>query len=527
MASMNAWNRRFFARTAVLLAALGHGSTLFAADSIPTLKTAVGSIPDLEVSDRSATSKSVDALYPALEAVSVGWMTPEVDRLDWRKPEIPRDFAAGSPETVAAKELPSPRTELGAITGAPKAASVVKVTSTERVALSAQSNLPGELKPDVFDLPDIDQITPVNWEASLDSLATSKVTAANIDFQAEFCPSVQWSQATQSRSPRIGECTDVLIPGQLKEDALRKIANVARPSASQTPASDATSSGNQITGAPTMLTKVAVAPTREVQNHISQEDLNELRQLSPQDPANTQAAGDTYLGDLQSLLLGQPNWLFSNDGLLDLAPEEGTPSETSYLDELNQLLDEKGLAQGSNRYSKTAVRRQEANPAPMVIPSRSSDTTYSDIAPAPDCPPSSGAGISALFQPLASIHVTGLSTDPPRVPASSENAAVVLQRPVNEACGYLENTSPVRYFTATRFGAARPSRNTHILCHNPLYYEDENLERCGQSHGCLTTATSAIHFGTQIAFTPYKLISECPASCEESLPDCPTCHEFD
>lgn len=515
---MNAWNRRFFARTAVLLAALGHGSTLLAADSLPELQTLVGCIPDVEVADRHATSKSVDAIYPTLEAVSVGWMTPEVDRLDWRKPEIAGDFAFGSLESIAAKESPSPETES-------KVAATVP--ATQRVASSVQSHLPGELKPDVASLPEIDQITPVNWEASLDSDATSKITAANIDFQAEFCPSVQWSQAAQSRSPRIGECTEVLMPGQLKEDALRKIANVARPSVSETHASNTTAAARQITGATATPTKIAAAPNRDSQTRISQEDLDELRQLSPQPSANTLAARDTYLGDLQSLLLGQSNWLFSKEGLLDLAPEEGTSSATSYLDELNQLLVENELLPRSSRYSKTAVRRQEDSLPPMVIPPRSSDTTYSEIAPAPDCPPSSGAGISALFQPLGAIQVTGLSTDPPRVSASSENAAVVLQRPANEACGYLENSTPVHYFTPTRFGAARPSRNTHVLCHNPLYYEDENLERCGQSHGCLTTAVSAIHFGTHIAFTPYKLISECPASCEESLPDCPTCHEFD
>jgi hypothetical protein len=527
MASMNAWNRRFFARTAVLLAALGHGPTLLAADSLPGLQTSVGSIPDVEVVDRYATLKSVDAIYPALEAVAVGWMTPEVDRLDWRKPENPSDFASGESETLAAKELPSPKSEQSSSIPNLKADAPATSTATEQVALSGQSFLPGESKPDVASLPEIDQITPVNWAASLDSAASSKVTAASIDFQAEFCPSVQWSQTTRSRGPRIGECTEVLIPGQLKEDALSKIANASRPSTEKNIASSETAAGKQITDTKATLTKVAVTPTREIQNRISQEDLNELRQLSPQQPANTQAASDTYLGDLQTLLLGQSNWLFSKEGLLDLAPEEGTPSETSYLDELNQLLVENDLVPRSSRYSKTAVRRQEASLPPMVIPPRSSDTTYADIAPAPDCPPSSGAGISALFQPLASIQVTGLSTDPPRVPANAENAAVVLQRPVNEACGYLENASPVHYFTATRFGAARPSRNTHVLCHNPLYYEDENLERCGQSNGCLTTAVSAIHFGTHIAFTPYKLISECPTSCEQSLPDCPTCHEFD
>jgi hypothetical protein len=64
------------------------------------------------------------------------------------------------------------------------------------------------------------------------------------------------------------------------------------------------------------------------------------------------------------------------------------------------------------------------------------------------------------------------------------------------------------------------------LWHNPLYFEDPNLERCGQTKACLTTLSSAVHFTTMLALTPYLTTVDHPRDCVQALPDCPTCHSF-
>lgn len=75
-------------------------------------------------------------------------------------------------------------------------------------------------------------------------------------------------------------------------------------------------------------------------------------------------------------------------------------------------------------------------------------------------------------------------------------------------------------------GLSRPSRNNYRICHNPLYFEDPNLERCGHGNGCLTDAVSAIHFAGRIPATPYMMAVRPPSLRLQAKPDCPTGHTF-
>lgn len=56
------------------------------------------------------------------------------------------------------------------------------------------------------------------------------------------------------------------------------------------------------------------------------------------------------------------------------------------------------------------------------------------------------------------------------------------------------------------------------LCHNPLYFEDVNLERYGHTHGpVLEPIVQTAHFFGNIAVLPYKMGVHCPTECQYAL----------
>jgi hypothetical protein len=196
------------------------------------------------------------------------------------------------------------------------------------------------------------------------------------------------------------------------------------------------------------------------------------------------------------------------------------------MDDLNALVkDRKIPAQGSD-YRNTVAPQQTpaANAADSLPPTpKKVSKPYTSIAPDPSCIVSDGSGVSTI----SSIRLNGLSTSPPSLPRDEVELAVELPRPENRACQYLDAYSPSYYATPQRYGAHHPNRDTYAFWHRPLYFQDANLENCGQTSGCLTSAASSVHFAALIAFSPYLMATECPADCVRSLPDCPTCHRFD
>jgi hypothetical protein len=72
----------------------------------------------------------------------------------------------------------------------------------------------------------------------------------------------------------------------------------------------------------------------------------------------------------------------------------------------------------------------------------------------------------------------------------------------------------------------QPSRYTTSFCHRPLYFEELNLERCGNTYGCATNAVSGFHFLTNTAMLPYRLATQRPDCTEPTRGDCQTCQEY-
>lgn len=64
------------------------------------------------------------------------------------------------------------------------------------------------------------------------------------------------------------------------------------------------------------------------------------------------------------------------------------------------------------------------------------------------------------------------------------------------------------------------------VTYNPLYFEDPNLERCGNACGPLTDGASIVRFGGRIPLLPYLMATHCPDSRVHALRDCPTCRRY-
>ena len=338
------------------------------------------------------------------------------------------------------------------------------------------------------------EIAMVKWEAQL-SGGGSKIPMSR-EFAASDCPTIPWVNFRTE---------DYLT------DGTETNASGASSSVAQAEASDSVSGKARLTS----------IPNPEI-NAVPSDVLKELSVLTPSQ--EQVSVGNTYLADLDELLQGQSNWLFGNEEIVDLAPSEPEAATGNYLDELNSLASKSGIA---GPYRNTSFGPQETGADqrderkgnfPIVNP-------YVGLEPEEACYPgnTSQKSLVDFFRPVSEISVSGVSSQPP---SRSEDDSKLLPRPKDRACKYLDNSTLIAYHIPPRFGGSRPSRNTLKLCHNPLYYEDPNLERCGQSYGCLTTAASVVHFSTAIAMTPFKMSQNCPRDCVQALPDCPTCHKF-
>jgi hypothetical protein len=145
-------------------------------------------------------------------------------------------------------------------------------------------------------------------------------------------------------------------------------------------------------------------------------------------------------------------------------------------------------------------------PAPLVseIPSMEKDK------PAPE-----QKSVDELFAKLDTVSL-GKAIHP----------ADKLPDALNEGKEYLNKAGTQRNWSSGTWVSFRPRRSTFPFHHNPLYFEDPNLERCGRASGYFTEVTSFAHFAGRIPVLPYMMTVEPPCSLVHAKPDCPTCSEF-
>ncbi len=443
-----------------------------------------------------AAQKPTSAAPANSSVIRTDWKIPAADATTGdRKPAQDKVVAASAPSSSRPVPTTSRPVPAAIIVGVPSRQPETKTSQT------AESVKSGAQKPVLPAAPPVSEIAQVNWTAENRSVNSRKMMQPNLAFRADCCPLVLWnpnapgeffSDDIIDQAP-IGSCSD--LAEFFAEDSAGRVFLA--------------SLGPETTGAPDAA------------------DLEELKQLLPQTQISDFSAG-SYLTDLNRLLQGESSWIFGNERTLDLAQNEGSERSPGYMEDLNSLVRTQAEpASAKGQYRRTVAPQEIAPPQLALPPQRTRGERYDAIAPDQECEAVGDHGVASLFQPISSIRVTGLSTSPPEKDATAtQGQSTELVRPDNTACIYMENSMPAYYFPPTRYGVNRPSRNTHILYHNPLYYEDPNLERCGQGSGCLTTAVSAVYFGTAIAFTPYLTAATCPNTCVRALPDCPTCHSF-
>lgn len=132
--------------------------------------------------------------------------------------------------------------------------------------------------------------------------------------------------------------------------------------------------------------------------------------------------------------------------------------------------------------------------------------------------------LAILKQPLTAVSLTR-SLRAETTHPGEDGKPVLLNVPANVAADVYKQFETVQDTSAPPV-VGHPNRNLYRVCHNPLYFEDPNLERCGRGHGVCTEAVSALRLAGRTAMLPYMMGSEPPCSRVQALPDCPSCRQF-
>lgn len=117
--------------------------------------------------------------------------------------------------------------------------------------------------------------------------------------------------------------------------------------------------------------------------------------------------------------------------------------------------------------------------------------------------------IAELHRPMTDVRI-GAVSDPDAEPENAAQAEIGDYPPILVWGGSWAETKPIRY--------AVP------FTHQPLYFEERNLERCGHGHGFFQTTLSAGAFLGNTILLPFHIGSKHPKDCFVSLGDCPTGH---
>ena len=131
------------------------------------------------------------------------------------------------------------------------------------------------------------------------------------------------------------------------------------------------------------------------------------------------------------------------------------------------------------------------------------------------------AAALAELKPILSVEIRKAV----EIPALSETANPKLLEPVDLARGILRKRPAFKFLPVYR-APWTANRDSFAFHHNPLWFEDPNLERCGRGQGNFTSVVSFLQFNTNVAFLPYRMTAEPPNSCVRTLPDCTVCQKF-
>lgn len=155
--------------------------------------------------------------------------------------------------------------------------------------------------------------------------------------------------------------------------------------------------------------------------------------------------------------------------------------------------------------------------------------TFTQFVPVDEAPQggnalaSPKAALSKSLDAIVSRPVSAINLGAALLPVTSSGESLQIPKNSVETPG---SRLIERHYVATPHNFIHPSRDVFPFQHQPLYFEDPNMERCGSSNGCLTEFTSIAHFAIRIPLLPYLMASNSPHDPVRALPDCPTCCQF-
>lgn len=193
---------------------------------------------------------------------------------------------------------------------------------------------------------------------------------------------------------------------------------------------------------------------------------------------------------------------------------EGAPAEAMELVESDEST-EKPAETIVEPTSATEVQIVAAEESPEEPKANSTATTQDEDVRTPiDI-------VLAELKPVRSIEIRKAV----EVPPLAEMDDPQLREPADQAGAMLRKRPPFKFWPVYRDPWVA-SRDSFAFHHNPLWFEDPNLERCGRGKGHFTSVSSFLQFNTNIAFLPYRMTAEPWHACVRTLPDCTVCQKF-
>ncbi len=211
--------------------------------------------------------------------------------------------------------------------------------------------------------------------------------------------------------------------------------------------------------------------------------------------------------------------------LLDNDPTDGATSDQSKSSNVEADSRVDGLNDGASNGSKENASGSEDASAgeSSAQPSSNNSAAYSPEAADER---STSAGEARLAQRLAVLRkpssqlTLGLKSEDPDTADEPKNIAADLL-----------SESPVEYLSADFLPIPQADRVHTRFCHRPTYFQELNLERCGQldceKWGCLQNAYSSFWFLTNSTLLPYRVASQPSCQCVQAYGDCTTCQRYD
>ena len=186
------------------------------------------------------------------------------------------------------------------------------------------------------------------------------------------------------------------------------------------------------------------------------------------------------------------------------------------------------VVQAAPVISAVRLAQDDPNQAPQPLP-----------PPTPLPPP---APLPASAPKPAPVPTPARVQTPPQNLAVDEQRVDTLNKPIGQIAiiepvdveglrpadisAELQPAQPPRLISGSYFVDAHPARYLYCFTHQPLYFEEANLERCGITYCCCQPVVSAAQFAGRTALLPYSLLDIPPCRCVRTLGDCPTCNSY-